>query len=48
MKKILFARQYFYPETFHCVSGVQFLRALLFNFREERIGNRFETAENYY
>ena len=26
----------------HCVSGVQFLRALLFNFRKERIGFRKE------
>ena len=37
----------------HCVSGVQFLRALLFNFREERIGQDTkllplrEMAENF-
>ena len=30
----------------HCVSGVQFLRALLFNFRKERIGQDKEVASS--
>lgn len=30
--------KFFRNSAKHCVSGVQFLRALLFNFREERIG----------
>ena len=43
----------FWNSAKHCVSGVQFLRALLFNFREERIGQDTkllplrETAENF-